>query len=495
MKKRPAEDTQGPIPTRRAKAPAATELRAQANSPKKVSAAQRTQATAKIKTKGKANVSGRELSTTFPLNSRPAEKLRIFVFGEGSAGELGLGSKNATDVASPRLNPNLNGVVNLATGGMHAVALTVDGKVLTWGVNDNHALGRETAWDGGMRDAADDSGSDDGDLNPLEATPTAISPTVLPAGTEIVQVAAGDSTTFMLTRDGFVYGCGTFRDLNGKCRFSLNPTTGEEIEFQCVPSLVPNLEKITSISVGADFALALDHYGTVFAWGSGEQHQLGRRVVERRRLETLLPHKVQLPKKVKIVSIHAGIDHAFAIDATGDVWAWGLNNFGQTGIASAAGSEDATVITPTKAPALAGRQMRVVDGGRHHSIGVTAAGECLVWGRMDGAQMGVDVSQLPLDDPTSVVVDDRGKPRILLQPTALPIPKCTHATAGPDHCLAVTQDGKAYSWGFNVNSQCGQGTDDDVLVAKLMNGKAVRDVKICWAGAGGQYSMLAAELE
>nr|POF14307.1 protein pim1 [Quercus suber] len=496
-KKRSAGADQGPSVTKRAK------VKVQESAAGPGSAPQRIKNTARSKSGTHASASARRPATATATvtataafhNTPPTKKLRVYVFGEGSAGELGLGSKDATDVATPRLNQSLDGVVQAATGGMHAVALTADKKVLTWGVNDNRALGRDTNWDGGMRDATDDSGSDDGDLNPLEATPTAIPSSALPDRTEIIQVAAGDSTTFMLTRDGLVYGCGTFRDFSGNCGFTLDPATGQKVELQDTPRLVPGLKKITSISVGADFALALDHQGCVFAWGSGEQHQLGCRVVERRRLKTLLPHRVELPKKVKIVSIHAGIDHAFAIDAAGDVWAWGLNNFGQTGITDAAGGDDATVIKPTKVSALAGRNMRTVHGGRHHSIGVTAAGECLVWGRMDGAQMGLDVSKLSLDDPTKITVDDRGKPRILLEPTALPIPKCVDATAGPDHCIAVTQDGKAYSWGFNVNYQCGQGTDDDILVAKLINGKAVRDVNICWAGAGGQYSMLASYLD
>lgn len=152
-------------------------------------------------------------------NAAPTTRLEVFVFGEGSAGELGLGTRNSIDVKRPRLNTNLDaksvGVVDIATGGMHAAALTHDNKVLTWGVNDLHALGRDTSWEGGMRDidAEDDSDSDDSDsgLNPRESTPTPIPMDKFPPGTGIVQVAAGDSTTFVLTDEGLVYGWGTFR--------------------------------------------------------------------------------------------------------------------------------------------------------------------------------------------------------------------------------------------------------------------------------------------
>lgn len=148
----------------------------------------------------------------------PTDRLNVYVFGEGSSGELGLGTaKNAIDVKRPRLNALLPadtvGVVHIACGGMHVAALTHDGKVLTWGVNDQGALGRDTKWEGGLRDVGEsdnesDAGSDSG-LNPYESTPAAI--TTFPEGTVIVKLSAGDSHTLALTDEGLVYGWGTFR--------------------------------------------------------------------------------------------------------------------------------------------------------------------------------------------------------------------------------------------------------------------------------------------
>ena len=237
-----------------------------------------------------------------------------------------------------------------------------------------------------------------------------------------------------------------------------------------------------------------------------QQNQLGRRLVVGRQLSTtvsedkldelylhvgLHPGLVAFPPRTKLISVHAGCDHAFAIDHNGDTWAWGLNNFGQTGIRVGAGANGTTVVAPRKVPSLAGRNLKIIQGGNHHSIGVTQAGECLVWGRMDGAQMGLDLSTLPLDDP-QIVVSERGKPRILLEPTVLPIPECSYVAAGSDHNILITSEGKAYSWGFNANYQCGQGPDgDDILVATLIDNTAVRGKKLTWAGAGGQYSMVA----
>jgi len=151
------------------------------------------------------------------VNKVPTQRLDVYVFGEGSSSELGLGTaKTAVDVKRPRLNPLLSskdaGVVYLACGGMHVAALTHDNKILTWGVNDQGALGRDTTWDGGLKDMDDDdSDQSDSGLNPLESNPTAVPASNFPEDTTFVQLSAGDSHTLALTDDGLVYGWGCFR--------------------------------------------------------------------------------------------------------------------------------------------------------------------------------------------------------------------------------------------------------------------------------------------
>lgn len=78
-------------------------------------------------------------------------------------------------------------------------------------------------------------------------------------------------------------------------------------------------------------------------------------------------------------------------------------------------------------------------------------------------------------------------------PTQVPGIDAVQAAAGTDYSIAVTSAGKAYSWGFSDGYRTGQGTDDDIEEARVMNGKAIADKKIIWAGAGGQFSILAGE--
>jgi regulator of chromosome condensation len=143
------------------------------------------------------------------LNTAPVTPLKVFVFGTGESGELGLGvhiiNGKSPDLAPrPRHNHFLDaGVVQISVGGMHCAALMRDGTVFTWGVNDSKALGRNTTWQ-----EPEEAGHGIVEMNPLESTPMAVKQ--LEDAGAIVQVAATDNATFVLTCTGEVYGWGSF---------------------------------------------------------------------------------------------------------------------------------------------------------------------------------------------------------------------------------------------------------------------------------------------
>ncbi|KAJ5632228.1 Ran exchange factor Prp20/Pim1 [Penicillium lividum] len=421
------------------------------------------------------------------INEAPKTKLNVFVCGEGSSGELGLGAaKNVIDVKRPRLNQLLAadkvGVVQVAVGGMHCVALTHDNQIYTWGVNDQGSLGRETNWDGGYKNVDDgsDSDSDDEDsgLNPKESTPTAIPASAFAEGTIFVQVAAADSASFALTDDGQVYGWGTFRSNDGILGFDADN------RVQNTPVLLPDLKKIKHLVCGANHVLALNEKGGVYSWGSGQQNQLGRRIVERNKLHGLQPREFGLPKK--IAHIGSGSYHSFAVTTDDKVFSWGLNSFGATAIREGAGDDEAAIVHPLPVTSLTDRKITQICGGSHHSVARTADGECLVWGRLDGFQSGLKVDSLSDD---AVIKDERERPRILIEPTVVPGIKAEVVAAASDHSLAIDTDGRAWSWGFSATYQTGQGTQDDIEVATIIDNTAVRGKKLNWAGAGGQFSV------
>ncbi|KAK5995348.1 Protein pim1 [Cladobotryum mycophilum] len=433
------------------------------------------------------------------INDAPTKILDIYVFGEGTSGELGLGSrkvngKKPIDVKRPRINDNLSaksvGIVQIACGGMHAVALTHDNKILSWGVNDQGALGRDTNWDGGLRDldkegdGSDSEDEDDTGMNPHESTPAVVPQEHFIPGTKFVQLAASDSASFALTEDGRVYGWGTFRSSDGILGFT------ENIKVQTKPMLLPNLKNIKSISTGANHILALDHKGNVVAWGCGQQNQLGRRIIERNKLSSLTPQGVGLPRG-KITKVACGAYHSFAIDKNGTVWGWGLNNFGEIGVELNAGEDDAVILKPVKLTFLEDHTVTEIDGGMHHSLACTDKGQLFTWGRVDGYQVGFEKEQIEKIDKEYVIQDERGNARILVKPTQQEgLSNVIAVSAGVDNSFAVTEDGKAYSWGFSTNYQTGQGTIDDIHTPTFIDNTATRDKKLIAADAGGQFSVL-----
>jgi regulator of chromosome condensation len=245
------------------------------------------------------------------------------------------------------------------------------------------------------------------------------------------------------------------------------------------------LTKIKSLAAGSNHILALDDKGRVYAWGIGEQSQLGRRIISRTRYASLTPDRLAI---TGITKIACGKYHSFAISKDGLVYAWGLNNYAQTGIPDGAGGDDALIHTPTIVENLRPYKIREIQGGLHHSIACTEEGSLLVWGRCDEGQAGIKLDTLPKDD----LVEYRGRPAILLKPTVVPgFVGVVSVNAGIDNCFAITKEGKAYSWGYSENYRTGLGTEKTIEEPTLLQKGHIRDKKLTFAGCGGQFSVLA----
>jgi regulator of chromosome condensation len=257
--------------------------------------------------------------------------------------------------------------------------------------------------------------------------------------------------------------------------------------------LIPGLHHVTKLAAGAQHVLALTSNGTVFTWGSDEQSQLGRRPNSRLyKLPWLIPGQCALPRN--IVDFGAGLYHSFAIQKGGKVYAWGSNNFGQTGIFKNAGQSDATILYPTKVESLGQAIINTIFGGKDHSLALTDQGHCLTWGRIDNKALGLAIKDIPSSD---TIYDTYGKPRILKTPTRITDidEKITFVTIGTDHSIAITNDGKAYSWGFNSDHQAGHPTGEEIEKPTRIENTHVSGKYLVSAAAGGQFAMVAGQSE
>lgn len=67
-----------------------------------------------------------------------------------------------------------------------------------------------------------------------------------------------------------------------------------------------------------------------------------------------------------------------------------------------------------------------------------------------------------------------------------------HLDCGECCSFAVTDDGKAYSWGMGSNQQLGVGSDDDQFEPVLLTGAQVKDRKVIRISSGGQHTLFLA---
>ena len=164
----------------------------------------------------------------------------------------------------------------------------------------------------------------------------------------------------------------------------------------------------------------------------------------------------------------------------------------RTGVAKGAGEGNAVIRRPTIIKGLADHKIADIQGGNHHSIACTEEGTVLTWGRCDDGQAGIPVEEIPEADK---IFDDRGKPRILTKPSAVPGIHAVSVAAGIDDSIALAENGEAYSWGFSANYRTGQGTETVIKEATVIENSAVKGKKLTFAGCGGQFTVLAGSAE
>ncbi|XP_066595212.1 E3 ubiquitin-protein ligase HERC2 [Prorops nasuta] len=278
---------------------------------------------------------------------------KLYACGEGTNGRLGLGDDN--NICEPKPIPFLSQYVikkvAVHSGGKHALALTQDGKVFSWGEGEDGKLGHgnthsldkprliETLKSKRIRDIACGSGhsaaiSSSGELYTWGLgeygrlghgdTITQMKPKLVQAlvGQRVTQVACGsrDAQTMALTTDGMVYswGDGDFGKL------------GRGGSDGCyTPVVIDRLNGLGTVQIecGAQFSLALTKYGEVWTWGKGDYFRLGHGNDHHVRKPTL----VEGLRGKKIIHVAVGALHCLAVTDTGQVYAWGDNDHGQQG--------------------------------------------------------------------------------------------------------------------------------------------------------------------
>jgi alpha-tubulin suppressor-like RCC1 family protein len=266
-------------------------------------------------------------------------------------GRLGTGS-SANEIPTAERVFDLENIVAIAAGGGHALALNSSGTVFGWGASKFGAVG-------------------DGSQTPRS------SPVKLDLPGKAVSVAAGESHSLALLEDGRVYAWGR----NHLGQLGLDSTSNEFSPLE-VTNTDQDFEKIVAIAAGDNHSVALRKDGIVFAWGDNAAGQLG--VFETGGVS--LPTFVSAPQAILevsgVVALEAGGAHTLALRDDGTLLAWGSDAQGQLG-------DDTTLASSVK-PVKVSIDQRVkrFAAGFDHSLALLEDGSVLAWGGNRADQLG-----------------------------------------------------------------------------------------------------------
>lgn len=325
----------------------------------------------------------------------------------------------------------------VSVGGSHTVSLRVDGSVWTWGQNTYGQLGTndtisrddpvKVVFDNNVKIKAVSAGKDYSlaldtngnvwgwgkntyyEIGQVNQTKV-LKPRMITKNVNIVKISAGANTSVMIADDGTIYTYG----LNSDGQAGTGDYTSKvanRANYDCL--------NVIDISAGNAHVMALKADGTVWVTGSNAYGQLGDNNKAVKQVN--IYQKVELPET--IVYIEAGENSCFAISNTGNVYAWGQNNYGQLGVADKQNRYE-----PQKIDTLS--NIREISSGINHTIARDGNGYIYVSGTNKQGELGTGNN-----DP-KIAYD-----RINTINTIMDI------SAGQNYSVVALKDGSVWGWG------------------------------------------------
>ncbi|KAF2075766.1 hypothetical protein CYY_002948 [Polysphondylium violaceum] len=152
-------------------------------------------------------------------------------------------------------------------------------------------------------------------------------------------------------------------------------------DTKMAPTLVPALSSYTieDYATGPKHSYAVDKDGNIYGWGKSDNLGIGNFVKVKKITKILRePMLIESPAFVahKVTSIACGDDHTLCLLNNGDVYAWGRGDEGQLGNQS----KDLKV-SPTLVESLQNYKVRQISCGAFNSSMVTVEDDCYIWGQ------------------------------------------------------------------------------------------------------------------
>uniref|UniRef100_A0AAQ4PF37 HECT and RLD domain containing E3 ubiquitin protein ligase 3 n=1 Tax=Gasterosteus aculeatus aculeatus TaxID=481459 RepID=A0AAQ4PF37_GASAC len=255
------------------------------------------------------------------------------------------------------------------------------------------------------------------------------------SGRGLKEVACGGQHSTFLLHDGSVYTCGS--NSCGQLGHSKPGTS---------PELVDALDAqiITMVSSGRSHSVAVNEQGQVFAWGAGEEGQLGLGIAE---ATVRIPRLVKRLCEQRISQVMCGNQHCIALSRDGQLFTWGQNTSGQLGL----GKGEPSKLFPQPLKSLSGIPLAQITAGGDHSFALSLSGAVFGWGKNRAGQLGLNDEQ------------DRAVPCHI---KFLRSQKVCYISCGNEHTAALTKDGGLFTFGEGSWGQLGHGSTNNELLPR-----------------------------
>ena len=439
----------------------------------------------------------------FSVPSIPQICGQLYSFGDDIAGELGLRLKQYKESKLKKNEPSfvtdsdgqpIDNIVSVVCGAIHSCCLTFEGKVVTFGCNDDSALGRDTQTNS---DQTDDSI----EIDDSEET-AAKTPKVVAGLPEVVKVTAGDMHTCVLTKEGHVYIWGNFKDESKKLGLFLDSVKEEDSDDFFATPLPRKVEletKIVDIASGCHHILLLTEDGDVLSFGDGSIGQLGR--IREEQLSSVLsdrklflePKKVELDDHVVVERVWANHWSSYAKTSSGDILCWGLNNNNQLGFKSEscvrvanpdanqsqAFQERIVELRPKKADQMPANVVMIANG-QHHMLALDADGNVFACGCNLYGKLGIK-SEGPPESPQ------------MISREAFDGHKVKYVACGEFCSLAITDSGHLMTWGqgaLQIGVMAQDGNFPDLEVPTRLRGLLADETRFVSVASGSQHTLV-----
>jgi alpha-tubulin suppressor-like RCC1 family protein len=248
-------------------------------------------------------------------------------------------------------------------------------------------------------------------------------------------------------------------------------------------TIVPYNSRVTEVALGANYSCILTTTGCVFSFGNGDWGQLGlgspknfHEKAEDKTPVVTVPTQVRSLASKRVMSIATGYAYAMALTSDHEVYFWGNNNHGQSGLGvNYFGAAFRKIEEPVLVETLQGKDIIQLGCGSFFVLALSASGTVYSWGLVDCVGLGTLDKIKSTFDPDEIAESvSKDKRTVLLKPRVLKVPsesRVVRINAGQWHSCAITETGELFTWGVGYQGRLGHGDKEACYVPTKVTGE------------------------